>query len=180
MAGMICRNPYPCKGARSQDIMEVVAVAAVAENGVIGADGEIPWPSVPADRKQYRERVAAFPVILGRRTFESMRDDLPGSHQIVLSRSVEDYEIDGVDVVDSPEAAAALARRLPADTVYVLGGGAIYAVMFPHMDRLLISRIPGTYEGDTWFPEIDESDWQLVRTESQPGFTLEEWERIGD
>jgi len=74
--------------------VELITVAAVAENGVIGRDGEIPWPSIPADRRQYRARVADWPVILGRRTFDSMREDLPGTAQIVLSRSASEYDIE--------------------------------------------------------------------------------------
>jgi len=69
--------------------VQLVSVAALAENRAIGRDGEVPWPHIEADVRQYRERVAGSPVILGRRTFDSMRDHLPGSRQIVVSRSVE-------------------------------------------------------------------------------------------
>ena len=84
------RDAY--QGRPTTEGMELVSVAAVAENGVIGNDGELPWPSIPADRRQYRERVAGSPVVLGRRTFESMREDLPGSTQVVLSRSEQSFE----------------------------------------------------------------------------------------
>lgn len=157
--------------------MEFIAVAAVAENGVIGADGEIPWPSVPADRRQYRDRVADAPVILGRRTFESMLDDLPGREQVVLSRSVGEYDRPTIHVAASVDEALELTRTLADEAAYVLGGGAVYALFMPFVDRLLISRIPGTYEGDTWFPEIDPDEWSLAATEAYPGFTLEEWHR---
>jgi dihydrofolate reductase len=67
-------------------------VAAVAENSVIGRNGELPWPSIPADKRQYRTRIADWPVVLGRRTVDSMRADLPGTAQVVLSRSASEYD----------------------------------------------------------------------------------------
>jgi len=73
---------------------ELISVAAVAENGVIGRNGELPWPSIPADKRQYRTRIADWPVILGRRTFDSMREDLPGTAQVVLGRIPGEYDGD--------------------------------------------------------------------------------------
>ena len=159
------------------DDIELIAVAAVAENGVIGKHGEIPWPSVPADRRQYRSRVANDIVILGRRTYESMVDNPAGRVQIVLSRSVDDYDSDCVFVVETLEAAVACTRNLGVSRAYVLGGGKIYALSMPYLDQLLISRIPGTYEGDTWFPSIDPSVWELTATTPNDGFILERWVR---
>lgn len=158
--------------------MDLIAVAAVAENGVIGEDGELPWPSIPADRRQYRERVADHPVVLGRRTFDSMRDDLPGSSQIVLSRTEREYD----DVPTARHArdvddAVAIAESLGADRAYVIGGAAIYALFQPHVDRMVLSRVEGAYEGDRRYPDWDESDWRLVEREPHDRFTLEVWER---
>lgn len=158
--------------------MELIAVAAVSENGVIGDDGEIPWPSVPADRRQYRERVAESPVVLGRRTFESMLDDLPGAVQIVLtSDPTRRYEVDTAYLVDSARAAIERAESYTADRAYVLGGGGVYATFMPFVDRLLISRIPGEYAGDTVFPPIDDDTWVLVDEHRAEGYVLETWER---
>jgi dihydrofolate reductase len=157
--------------------MELVSVAAVAENGVIGRNGELPWDSIPADRKQYRERVADSPVVLGRKTFESMRDDLPGSHQIVLSRSERDYDVDTAHHAGSVEEAVEIAASLGAETLYVLGGATIYELFQPHLDRMVLSRIPGEYAGDVRYPEWDEDEWVLVTTSEEAGFTLEEWVR---
>ncbi|EMA61740.1 dihydrofolate reductase [Halorubrum distributum JCM 13561] len=92
--------------------MRLVSVAALAENRVIGRDGEVPWPHIEADVRQYRERVAGSPVILGRRTFDSMRDDLPGSRQIVVSRSVEAVDAPTAVVASGVEEALELARDL--------------------------------------------------------------------
>jgi len=96
--------------------VRLVSVAALAENRVIGRDGEVPWPHIEADVRQYRERVAGSPVILGRRTFDSMRDDLPGSRQIVVSRSVESVDVPSAVVANGVEAALDLARELAGTT----------------------------------------------------------------
>ncbi|WP_336023483.1 dihydrofolate reductase [Halobellus salinisoli] len=157
--------------------MELVSVAAVAENGVIGRDGDLPWESIPADKRQYRRRVADAPVVLGRRTFESMREDLPGSHQIVLSRTERAFDVDTAFHASSVDEAVAIAESLGADTVYVLGGAAIYELFQPHVDRMALSRIPGAYDGDVRYPEWEESEWRLALSEQWDGFTLEEWVR---
>lgn len=155
----------------------LVSVAAVAENLVIGDDGEIPWESLPEDRRQYRARVADDPVILGRRTFDSMRSDLPGSAQIVLSRSEQTFDVESAHHARDVEEAIDRARSLGADTAYVLGGGAIYELFQPHLDRMVLSRVPGEYEGDTRYPEWDEAEWELVSETPYDGFTVEEWVR---
>lgn len=158
--------------------MELVSVAAVAENGVIGDDGELPWPSIPEDREQYRNRVADSPVVLGRRTFESMLDDLPGRVQIVLSRSEREYGVESAVPVQSVEEAIEEGRELDEETVYVLGGGVIYRLFQPRLDRMVLSRIHGEYEGDSYYPEFDDEKWELVAETSHDRFTLEEWVRV--
>lgn len=160
--------------------MELISVAAVAENGVIGDDGELPWPSIPADKRQYRERTAGHPVVLGRRTFDSMRDDLPGAEQIVLSRSRESFDVQTAHHASDVDEAIDVAEDLGADRVYVLGGGAVYHLFQPHLDRMLISRVHGEYEGDTYYPDWDESEWTLASETEYDRFTLEEWVRDGD
>lgn len=158
--------------------MELVAVAAVAENGVIGDHGELPWESVPADKRQYRERVAGSPVILGRVTYESMLDDLPGDERIVLTSDADGLSPSpNVYPVESVEDAIDRARELTDGHVYVLGGGSVYQAFMPYVETLLISRIPGTYPGNVRFPTIAETDWQRVDTEPMSGFTLETWKR---
>jgi dihydrofolate reductase len=144
--------------------MELVSVAALAENRVIGTDGELPWPSIPADRRQYRDRVADAPVVLGRKTFESMREDLPGSEQVVLSR----------------QEAIAVASSSGADRAYVLGGAGIYALFQPRLDRMVLSRVPGSYAGDAYYPEWNRNAWTLVEETEYEAFVLEQWVRNGE
>ncbi|UWG47860.1 Dihydrofolate reductase [Halanaeroarchaeum sp. HSR-CO] len=160
--------------------MELIAVAAVAANGVIGKDGEIPWESIPEDKRQYRGRIEDWPVILGRRTFDSMREDLPGSVQIVLSRSESNFDVESARHAPGVEEAIALLDRLDTDRAYVIGGGGIYALFQPVVDRMVLSRIPGEYEGDAYFPEWDGADWELVERTTYDDFVLEEWYRKTD
>lgn len=157
--------------------MELVSVAAVADNGVIGRDGELPWPSIPADRRQYRERIADDPVIVGRVTFESMLDDLPGTAQIVLSRSGLDALPTTAHHATDVESAVAIAASLGAERAYVIGGGVIYDLFQPVVDRMVLSRVHGTYEGDSYFPEWDAAEWRVAASTAYDRFVLEEWVR---
>jgi len=158
--------------------MELVSVAAIADNRVIGDDGELPWPSIPADKQQYRERIANDPVILGRVTFESMLDDLPGAAQIVLSRSEQAFDVPTAHHASGVDDAVAVADSLGADTAYVIGGAAIYELFQPHIDRMVLSRVPGEYPGDAVYPAWDETAWELSETTEYDRFRLEEWVRV--
>lgn len=176
--------------------MKLVSVAALAENRVIGRDGELPWPSIPADKRQYRDRVADAPVILGRRTFESMRDDPPGSRRIVVSRSVDAVDDPNAVVASDVESALELATEL-ADVLassertghavsddepvaYVLGGGAIYDLFQPHLDAMVLSHVHGEFAGDSFYPAYDESEWTIAEETEYDRFTLREWVRAAD
>jgi dihydrofolate reductase len=157
--------------------IELITVAAVAENGVIGRDGEIPWPSIPADRRQYRAKIADWPVILGRRTFDSMRADLPGTAQIVLSRSTSEYDHESAHHAGGIDDTVETVEALGYDRAYVIGGAAIYDLFQPVVDRMVLSRIPGEYDGDAYFPDWDRTKWTVVDRTPYDDFTLEEWAR---
>jgi len=160
--------------------MELISVAAVAENGVIGSGDEVPW-DLPEDVRQYRERVADAPVIMGRRTFEMFDfDDLPGTAQIVLSRTERDWPVETAHHAGSVEETVEIADSLGADRAYVIGGAGIYGLFQPHLDRMVLSRVPGEYEGDSSYPEWNERDFECVEREAYEGFTVEHWERIDD
>lgn len=153
--------------------MEVIAVAAVSENGVIGDGPTLPWHH-PEEVRRYRERVADDLVLLGRRTFE-MFDEPPGSQRIVLSRSERTYDDVSVTHAGSVEEALSIADDRNAPVLYVLGGSAIYEALLPHYDRMLLSRIEGEYEGDARFPSFDRESWVLADELEFDGYTLEEW-----
>ncbi|WP_338738623.1 dihydrofolate reductase [Haloplanus salilacus] len=157
--------------------MKLTSIAALAANGVIGRDGDLPWPSIPADKRQYRDRIADAPVILGRRTFDSMCDDLPGTAQVVLSRSTTEYDVESAHHAAGVDDAVAAVESLGSDHAYVIGGAAIYDLFQPVVDRMVLSRIPGEYEGDTYFPDWDPDEWTLLDRTEYEAFTLEEWVR---
>lgn len=164
-------------GTDSEDTVELVSVAAVAENGVIGRGGELPWESIPADKAQYRDLIADDAVILGRHTFESMREDLPGRTQIVLSRTEREYGVETAVHAGSVDGAVDRVRSFESDLAYVIGGGGIYDLFQPHVDRMVLSRVHGRYEGDTYYPEWNEDDWKQTDETVYGRFTLEGWRR---
>lgn len=157
--------------------MQLITVAAVAANGVIGLDGDIPWPNIPADTQQYRERIVESPVIMGRVTFDAMRHHLPGASQIVLSRSESDFGVETAHHASGVDSAVEVAESLGAKRAYVIGGAGIYDLFQPVIDRMALSRVPGEYTGDTYFPEWDEDNWGLLVSADYDDFTLEEWVR---
>jgi dihydrofolate reductase len=138
--------------------MDLVAIAAVAENGVIARNGEIPWDH-PADKRFYRETIVDHPIIVGRTTYDG--SPRPGSTNIVLtSRDLEVPE--GVIVAHSVGEAIEAAEETGAETTYVIGGQGVYESFMPYLDRLLITHVPGEYEGDRWFPDWNDDDWTPV------------------
>lgn len=159
--------------------MELVSVAALADNRVIGKNGELPWESLPEDKKQYRARVSDSPVILGRKTFESMRENVPGRQQIVLSRTEQAFPVETATHARTVEETIRFLETTGEETAYVLGGEKIYELFQPHLDRMVLTRVPGVYEGDTYYPEWDEREWERVSKTPYEQFTLEEWVRAG-
>jgi dihydrofolate reductase len=160
-----------------QQALELISVAAVAENGAIGREGELPWQSIPADKHQYRTRIADSPVILGRRTFDSMRENLPGTAQIVLSRSRSEFDIESAHHASGVDDAVELAASLDAGQAYVIGGAGVYELFQPVVHRMVLSLIPGEYEGDAFFPEWNHDSWIVVESTAYDEFTLKEWAR---
>ncbi|NLV09796.1 dihydrofolate reductase [Halomicrobium mukohataei] len=154
--------------------MEIIAVAAVGENGVIGDGDRLPW-HLPHESRRYRERVADDTVVLGRKTFE-MFEELPGARQLVLSRSERSFEAETATHAASVDAAIDLARERGDPVLYVLGGAGVYEAFLPRYDRMLLSRVDGEYEGDATFPAFDREAWTLVDETPYDGYTLETWE----
>lgn len=159
----------------------IALIAAVAENGVIGNDGEMPW-HLPADLKHFKATTMGHPVVMGRRTYESIAAEidgpLPGRTNIVLSRGSPEVP-DSVVVADSVEAAVDAARQAAgnSETVYVIGGATIYTQFLPQADRLVLTEIESTYEGDTSFPDWERDEWQEVSRDRRDGFAFVEYRR---
>jgi len=145
-------------------------VAAMTRDRVIGHNGAMPW-HLPRDLKHFKEVTLGHPVVMGRKTFESIIQSLgkplPGRLNVVISRSNPTVP-EGVMVFPSvDEALSALAKR-DETVVDVIGGGEIYALTLPMADRLYLTLIDAKIEGDTWFPVIDERCWQVSDTETHP------------
>jgi dihydrofolate reductase len=138
-------------------------IAAVASNGVIGAGGKLPW-HLGADLRFFREQTMGHPVIMGRRTWESIGKPLPGRRNIVITRNPA-YRPQGVDVADS--LATALARCAGENAVFVIGGGDLYGAALALADRLLLTEIHSDFDGDVRFPEFDRAQWKETRREPQ-------------
>lgn len=148
------------------DRPEIVLVAAVARNGVIGRDNAMPW-HVPADLRRFKRMTVGQPVLMGRRTHESIGRPLPGRHNIVLTRT-PGWTREGVTVaVNLAEAiaAAGLDPRTRAARLMVIGGADLYRQTLPMATRLELTEIDLRPEGDTHFPEFDRSGWREVARE---------------
>ena len=152
----------------------VVMVAAVADNGVIGLGGDIPW-SIPEDLKHFRATTKGHTVLMGRATFDSIGHPLPYRTNIVVTRQ-KDWSADGVLVVHSVEDGVARARELDGD-VMVIGGGHIYRDAMPLADAQILTEVHESPEGDTHYPEFDRSEWTEVRRETHDGYDFVWWER---
>jgi len=162
------------------DSPTIALIAAVAGNRVIGRDGEMPW-HLPADLRHFKATTMGHPVIMGRLTYDSIAADiggpLPGRPNIVLSRSDPDLP-DEVLIVDSIERAVDAARdAADTETIYVIGGATIYEQFLPQADRLVLTEIQESYEGDTEFPAWDREEWTERSREDHDGFSFVEYER---
>jgi len=165
--------------------MRVVLIAAVAENGVIGADGEMPW-HYPEDLAHFRRTTVGHPVVVGRRTFERIRADLggplPDRENVVLTHRPGSLP-PGVTGVGSPAAALAAAAETGAETVYVAGGASVYGQFLPRVDELLVSELPEAVPGDTHFPEVAWDRWAEAGRDRHGEFDVVRYvrrEEVGD
>ena len=143
---------------------EIVLVAAVADNGVIGADNAIPW-RLRNDMQRFKAMTMNRPVVMGRKTFVSLKRPLPGRTNIVITRD-PDFRSPGVVATTSFETARVLAQadasRRSANDIAVLGGAEIYAEFLRLADRLEITEVHATPQGETRFPAIDKNTWEEV------------------
>ena len=132
-------------------------VAAVSRNGIIGREGGLPW-KISSDLKRFQKITMGKPVIMGRKTWESLpRKPLPGRRNIVITRKPA-YVAEGAEVVSNPEQAIALCEGEPE--IAVIGGGEIYRLFWPKVDRLYLTEVDLDVEGDTHFPHVRAEEWR--------------------
>jgi dihydrofolate reductase len=142
-------------------------VAAVAENGVIGQGGDIPW-SIPDDLKHFRATTRGNTVLMGRSTYDSIGHPLPYRSNVVVTRNSE-WSAEGVFVVHSVEEGIELAQGFEGD-VMVIGGGHIYAAAMPLADTQVLTEVRQSPEGDTHYPHFDRAQWRETGRETYDGF----------
>ena len=150
--------------------MIVVFVVAVAENGVIGRNGQLPW-RMPTDLKRFRKGTMGKPVVMGRKTYESLRKPLDGRDNIVITRQ-ENFAAPGIHVTASVEEALALARKLAGarkvDEIAVIGGAEIFRAALPFADRIYLTVVKACPEGDTVLEPFDAVLWRETSREALP------------
>lgn len=154
--------------------MKLSLIAAVAANGVIGADGGIPW-QYPEDLKHFKQTTTGHPVIMGRLTFESIQRDLDGPLperlNIVLTTTPQRLP-DSVTAVRSTAAALAKAEASGASMAYVVGGATVYEQFLPQADELLLTELTAAFDGDTVFPTVDWSCWSEAGRTTHSDFDI--------
>ena len=151
--------------------MDIAIYVAIAENGVIGREGGLPW-RLSTDLKRFKADTMGKPIIMGRKTYEGIGRPLPGRLNIVVTRD-KTWRADGIEVAHSLDDAIALAKvrgrcMAGAQEICVVGGGEIYAQALPLADRLHVTHVLASVDGDAHFSSIDPNTWQVVSAEGFP------------
>jgi dihydrofolate reductase len=153
--------------------MSVSLIAALASNGVIGRGNQLPW-HLPEDLKYFKRVTQGHPVVMGRKTYESIGRLLPNRENRIVTRNA-DYRVEGARVFGSVEEAC-LPNGYDGE-IFVIGGSEIYAQALKHAHRLYLTRIEKAYEGDARFPEFDAREFREVSREAHEGFSFVVLER---
>ena len=179
--------------------IKVSSIVAMAQNRVIGRDNTLIW-HIPADLKHFKKTTMGKPIIMGRKSYDSIGKPLPGRPNIVISRSFKTLSMEGTNHFDAMEsvahdlykqtdegpflypaiedgikAAKDIAAKKGLDEIFITGGGEIYKQTLPVTDRLYLTLIHKDYDGDTFFPEFDWNDWAIIsqdRRDGDPAFTF--------
>jgi dihydrofolate reductase len=163
--------------------MLISFVVAAGTNNVIGKNGKLPW-NLPNDLRYFKNVTWAMPVIMGRKSFESLGKPLAGRKNIIITRQ-KNYHPEGAVAVQSLKDALFVANEMDVKEVFVIGGGEIFKMAWEKANRIYLTRVKMEMEGDTYFPAIDPKEWRLI---SQKNFepdeknayahSFEVWERI--
>jgi len=155
-------------------------IAAAGSNNELGKDNDLLW-HLPNDFKRFKALTTGHHIIMGRKTFDSLPGILPGRTHVVISRN-PDYKPEGVKVVNSLEAALAVCSE--DQQPFIIGGGMIYKLALPSAQCIELTRVHASFDADTFFPEIPETDWQLTWSEEHAPderhkfpFTYQRWQR---
>jgi len=138
--------------------MMLSAIVAISENNVIGKDNELIW-KLPRDMKHFKDTTTGHYIIMGRKTFESNGRPLPNRTNVIITRD-KDYKAEGCIVVYSLEDALKEAKN--DSEAFIIGGGVIYELAMPFVDRIYLTKIHHSFEGDTFFPELNMNEWNIT------------------
>lgn len=148
--------------------MIISLIAAIGRNKVIGRDNSLPW-KLPEDMKRFKELTSGKPVIMGRKTFESIGKPLPNRKNIILTRE-KNYKVDDCVVVNSVDEALKAAKG--SEEVMIIGGAQIYKEFLPIANKMYLTFIDEDFEGDAYFPEFDRKEWKEVSRENKKSDNL--------
>lgn len=148
--------------------IKLIAIAAMDKNGVIGANQDLPW-RLPDDLKGFKRMTLDRPLIMGRKTYESIGRPLPRRTNIILTRD-PGYTAEGCLVATTMQDALELAKQhLSEDREIIIGGGGvIYSLFLPQLTHMVLTKVDAEIEGDTWFPEWDAKNWEVVDANQHP------------
>jgi dihydrofolate reductase len=147
--------------------MLISLIAAASENNVIGKAHTLPW-DLPAELRYFRDTTRGKPVIMGRKTYDSIGRPMPGRHNIIITRD-RAWKAEGCDTVTSVEDAIALAKADAAEEIFVIGGEQIYRLALPLADRIYLTRVHTVIEdGEAFFPTFDLAEWEEIRNDHHP------------
>ena len=162
---------------------EIAMVVAASTNNVIGKNNQLVW-HLPNDLKFFKNTTWGFPVIMGRKTFEEVNKPLPGRINIVITRQ-SDWNVAGAVKAADLQDAIIKARETNSKKIFIIGGGEIYRQSMSVAGTIYITRVHGEFEGDTFFPEINEQEWKLVSNEDFPvddkhayAYSFQVWTKI--
>jgi len=162
--------------------MIISFIVAASTNNVIGKNNQLPW-SLPNDMKFFKNTTWAMPVLMGRKSFESLGKPLPGRLNVVITRQ-NDWKPEGASVVHSVEDAIKVAAAADYNEAFIIGGGEIFKEAMPVADKIYLTRVDVKLEGDAFFPEMNPKEWLMVSEQSFPSdekhaypYHFQLWER---
>ena len=169
-------------GGQGAGAVTLSLLVAADENNVIGKDNKLPW-HLPNDLKYFKNQTWGMPILMGRKTFESIGKPLQGRKSIVITRS-NDWKHEGVDAVHSADEAVLKAKEYGAKEIFVIGGAEIFKTSFDKANRIYLTRIHHHFDGDVYFPEVSANQWRLVQSrfcqadeKNAYSHTFQIWER---
>ena len=146
--------------------MRISAIIAMSTNHVIGKNNQLPW-HLPADLKQFKKITMGKPILMGRKTYESIGRPLPGRSNIVISRDAQ-FKAPGCMITHSIESALATAALQHSEEIFIIGGALIFQKTLPLIQRLYLTLIHESIEGDAYFPELNSAEWQEIEQVDYP------------